>query len=163
MEITEGGSPGEVGWQVILPNGTVWHHGEGPMYENFCEPSGSTAPPEGPPQEGSEGEVKLEVKITVDNYPQETAFEVTGEGISSFSYQFTNDDEGTVEKVYSPVETGKNFMFKITDSYGDGNCCGYGQGDYKVSCIYPDGTSQMKVFGNSEWPNGAVYEAAFQC
>jgi len=89
------------------------------------------------------------VELLTDNYPGETSWEVLIDGdvvLSGGPYSeagaliqdtlcFAGSDEPCIQ-------------FEIFDSYGDGICCGYGQGYYSVSL---DG--QVMASGeNSETP-----------
>lgn len=72
------------------------------------------------------GQSELIVYIQPDNYPNETSWtlkNLTGSTIASGT--FTGD---TV-----CVPTGSCLIFEIRDSYGDGICCGFGNGFYTVT------------------------------
>lgn len=72
------------------------------------------------------GQVLVQITIVPDNYPSETSWELSTIG-------------GTV--LASGLSTGQNvcvpnntcLKFTIYDSYGDGICCGYGNGSYTVT------------------------------
>jgi hypothetical protein len=80
------------------------------------------------------GQSLVEVDIKLDNYPGETTWSVTncaGQSVRSggpYSYSAANTDVS--DSVCVPDGTG--YKFKIDDSYGDGVCCGYGNGSFSV-------------------------------
>jgi len=94
--------------------------------------------------------VTLQVDLKTDNYPAETTWSLSrtcsgSESIASGSgYQSSN----TIVSDSYCVQDGK-FEFTINDSYGDGICCGYGQGNYSV---HRQGTVEISggEFGNTE-------------
>ncbi|WP_298541495.1 T9SS type A sorting domain-containing protein [uncultured Aquimarina sp.] len=95
------------------------------------------------------GDVTL--SITFDNYPQETSWTVTDSGgtvVASESYSTANPDGSTVTETISGLANG-SYTFTISDSFGDGICCGFGNGSYTLSSdagtIVTGGE-----FGNSE-------------
>ena len=91
----------------------------------------------------------IQVDIRTDDYPQETAWTIM------------NDCDGTAAET-SPTYTSQGtpytveyclpeaeYTFTVTDSYGDGVCCGWGTGSVEVKV---DGTTAMTAgaFGSSE-------------
>mmetsp|Transcript_102105 Transcript_102105/g.152975 ORF Transcript_102105/g.152975 Transcript_102105/m.152975 type:complete len:595 (-) Transcript_102105:1149-2933(-) len=76
---------------------------------------------------------ELRVDVTTDNYPEETSWEVkvrgTNEVVASGSGYLERNKEFSEEFCL-----GNNgpFEFKIKDSFGDGNCCLNGNGEYAV-------------------------------
>ena len=86
--------------------------------------------------------VIVSVEIITDRYPGETTWTVTDNmGVlkgSGGPYADTN----TTYTAEVCVED-ENVSFQISDSYGDGICCNYGYGSYKVSV----GTRQLKANG----------------
>ncbi len=87
------------------------------------------------PSEECEPEGDLTLRITLDNYPEETSWAITNEGgttVASGSYSTSNPDGSTVEETISGLTSG-SYTFTIFDSYGDGICCNYGSGFYTLS------------------------------
>lgn len=77
----------------------------------------------------------VELSITLDNYPQETSWTLknsAGTTIDSESYSTANPDGSTVTKTFSGLAA-DTYTFTINDAYGDGICCGYGNGSYTLS------------------------------
>ena len=70
----------------------------------------------------------IDLKIQFDNYPGETAWSITqgeipiafGDGASALP--------NTLLETAIPLESGVDYTFSITDSYGDGICCSFGEG-----------------------------------
>ncbi|MBC2843792.1 M43 family zinc metalloprotease [Winogradskyella flava] len=79
-------------------------------------------------------ENQVNVSITFDNYPEETAWTLTNSSnqtVASGSYSSANPDGSTVsEDLCLPDDC---YTFTITDAYGDGICCSYGNGSYSVT------------------------------
>ncbi|MGY3791293.1 fibronectin type III domain-containing protein [Aquimarina sp. 433] len=79
------------------------------------------------------GDVTL--SITFDDYPQETSWTLTdseGSVVASESYTTANPDGSTVTETISDLGNG-TYTFTISDSFGDGICCGFGNGSYILS------------------------------
>ncbi len=77
----------------------------------------------------------LTLSITFDNYPQETSWAVTDGGgatVASESYSTANPDGSTVTETISGLAAGA-YTFTMSDSFGDGMCCGFGNGSYTLS------------------------------
>ncbi len=93
----------------------------------------------------------IELTITFDNYPEETAWKLTDDAnnvIASAAYSTSNPDGSTVNVTFPTLNEG-NYTFQITDTYGDGICCVYGNGSYSLSS--PDGVFKTGgSFGSSE-------------
>ncbi len=86
-----------------------------------------------PPADCVTGDLYL--SITLDNYPEETAWTLkdgSGTTVASASYSTANADGSTVTDTFSGLAAG-DYTFTITDAYGDGICCSYGNGSYTVS------------------------------
>merc|ERR1712183_890339 len=76
------------------------------------------------------GKSKVDVEITIDNYGEETAYDIkdsSGNTIMEGSGWPAN----SINSFWKCVGSG-SYTFKITDGYGDGLCCSYGQGGYVV-------------------------------
>lgn len=129
----------------------AWHAvGVGNKYDD----GGTTPPPSG---DCLSGDVYL--SLTFDNYPEETGWALknsTGTVIDSENYSSSNADGSTVNVTFSDLATG-DYTFTITDQYGDGFCCAYGNGSYTLSSdagIIATGGS----FGSSESTSFCVEE-----
>jgi len=76
------------------------------------------------------GKSKVDVEITIDNYGEETTYEIkdsSGAKVMGGSGWPAN----SVNSFWQCFSSG-SYTFKITDAYGDGICCSYGNGDYSV-------------------------------
>lgn len=95
------------------------------------------------------GQKRVRIDLVADNYPDEISWSLkngsTGVNI------VTGTSAGTT--VCVPENT--CLVFRINDSYGDGICCGYGNGQYAV---YLDGA--LVVQGGNY---GAFQETTFNC
>ncbi|MBK8348924.1 MAG: T9SS type A sorting domain-containing protein [Saprospiraceae bacterium] len=76
---------------------------------------------------------KISVQMTLDNYPQETSWEIKDKKgvviLKSRNYLSTEKNKSV--KLDSCLTVGC-YDFIINDVYSDGICCKYGQGNYKV-------------------------------
>ena len=96
----------------------------------------------------------VEVTTNTDTYPEETTWTLSnecgsGRTMSGGPYSQTN----TMYSVRECLPAGK-YRFTITDSEGDGLCCGYGTGWYNIVAngvtTYAGGlfgVSETKTFG----------------
>jgi len=76
------------------------------------------------------GKSKVDVEITIDNYGEETTYEIkdsSGAKVMGGSGWPAN----SVNSFWQCFSSG-SYTFKITDAYGDGICCSYGNGGYSV-------------------------------
>ncbi|MDA7558748.1 DUF5011 domain-containing protein [Flavobacteriaceae bacterium] len=76
----------------------------------------------------------INVLLTFDQYPEETAWTITDTNdaiVASGSYSSANPDGSSISESLN-LPNGF-YEFTITDSYGDGICCTYGNGSYSVS------------------------------
>ncbi|WP_054852229.1 immunoglobulin-like domain-containing protein [Olleya sp. ITB9] len=77
---------------------------------------------------------EINVSITFDSYPEETAWTLvnaSGTTVASGAYSSANADGSTVNESYCLPNGCYDFV--ITDVYGDGICCSYGNGSYSVT------------------------------
>lgn len=84
----------------------------------------------------SSGEAEVTVTVVEDNYGSETEWEITGVGgtpvyLSGGPYADGNNGTSHTDQVCIPA--GTDVVFKITDEYGDGMCCSYGNGSFTVT------------------------------
>ncbi|HHS95515.1 MAG TPA: T9SS type A sorting domain-containing protein [Phaeodactylibacter sp.] len=96
----------------------------------------------------------VNVNITFDNYPEETSWTITnasGTTVASGG-TYPNEPDGSTISIPLCLVDGC-YDFTINDSYGDGICCGYGNGSYSVT----DGSGNVLAsggsFGSSETTN----------
>ena len=74
------------------------------------------------------------VSITLDNYPEETSWELTnasGVVVASGGTYGSQADGSTIEVPLCLIDG--CYDFTINDAYGDGICCSYGNGSYSVT------------------------------
>eukprot|EP00957_Ditylum_brightwellii_P098634 7513668-Ditylum_brightwellii.AAC.1 len=95
-----------------------------------------TAPTMAPsPFSCSSDEDIMEVRIKTDQYPTETAWILTNTCSSAVVAEapagtYTSSNTEYSDKICVPP--GGAYSFFITDSFGDGICCSYGEGFYNV-------------------------------
>ena len=78
-------------------------------------------------------EIEITINITTDNYPTETSWQLTDQNgggwfINPGDLTLTNT---TYTYTYCVPDT-NCYVFTISDTWGDGICCGYGNGSYSV-------------------------------
>ena len=89
--------------------------------------------------------------LITDNYPTETAWSVqstTGTEVASGdSYGLSGH-----QYCYEDNLVDGDYVFAISDSYGDGICCSYGQGSYTITITDSEGVESYSggEFGSSE-------------
>ncbi|MEO1515499.1 MAG: S8 family serine peptidase [Bacteroidota bacterium] len=109
--------------------------------------------PDCPPCQTGCNDNDLTLTITLDNYPEETSWNITNSGGSTVAsggtYGSQPDGSTITEDICLPNDC---YTFTILDSYGDGICCAYGNGSYSLnqgSTVLASGGS----FGSSEATN----------
>jgi len=70
--------------------------------------------------------------IIADDYPSETSWEIYDEGANQIvaSGSLESGDEELVEEIC--LNYNSCFSLYVYDSYGDGICCGYGEGNFQI-------------------------------
>lgn len=96
-------------------------------------PVPSPPPPPVPTPGSDSGTTDLTLEITYDLYPGETGwrFEQNGQVIFQRPTGSIFIKGQTVRETFE-FQAGQPASFTITDSYGDGGCCRFGNGNYKV-------------------------------
>ena len=100
-------------------------------------PSVSSAPSSTPTDFCPTG-LKANVKILTDNWPEETSWEIKDAGNNIVASRNSFSSQGTLYEdsvCLAETETcsGTDYVFTVFDSYGDGLCCEYGNGSYRVT------------------------------
>ena len=96
------------------------------------------------------------VTINLDNYPEETSWQITNDGgqVVASGGTYGSQPDGSTVQISECLEDGC-YDFTIFDTYGDGICCGYGNGSYTVTA----GGSTVASggnFGSSETTNFCI-------
>lgn len=93
-----------------------------------------TVSPTAAPLSCGSNEKGLVIEVLTDNYSGETNWEVknvcSGQTVQQKDQTYTNNKLFVHEYC---VASSQEYSFTITDSYGDGICCSYGNGSYKVT------------------------------
>eukprot|EP00586_Coscinodiscus_wailesii_P022503 CAMPEP_0172518576 /NCGR_PEP_ID=MMETSP1066-20121228/290898_1 /TAXON_ID=671091 /ORGANISM="Coscinodiscus wailesii, Strain CCMP2513" /LENGTH=661 /DNA_ID=CAMNT_0013300995 /DNA_START=94 /DNA_END=2079 /DNA_ORIENTATION=+ len=114
------------------------------------------APPTNPPTTNpppttgcGNGEAEFRIEITTDNYPGETTWDLRNEcsGSTVIEQGGPYTTTGLQTESYC-VASSQKYKFTINDEYGDGICCSYGNGKYKVT--FNGMTESGDQFGSSE-------------
>ena len=77
---------------------------------------------------------EVTLSITLDNYPEETSWQITNDAgalIANGGTYGSFPDGSTITENICLVDD--CYTFTIFDAYGDGICCGYGNGSYTLS------------------------------
>ncbi len=108
--------------------------------------------PDCPPCSSGCTDNEVTLTIVLDNYPEETSWELRTDGgslVSSGGTYGNQADGSTVTENFCLADG--CYTFTIFDSYGDGICCAYGNGSYTLS---EDANSNVLAsggaFGSSE-------------
>jgi hypothetical protein len=74
------------------------------------------------------------ISITLDNYPEETSWTITNSGgsVVASGGTYGSQPDGSTVNITTCLTDGC-YDFTISDAYGDGICCSYGNGSYSVS------------------------------
>jgi hypothetical protein len=99
---------------------------------------------------------EINVSITLDDYPEETAWSVknaNGETVATGVYSTANPDGSTVTETLCLPNGCYDFV--ITDSFGDGICCDFGNGSYSVT-NEEDVLASGGSFGSTDTTNFCV-------
>ncbi|MFK7954411.1 MAG: S8 family serine peptidase [Ekhidna sp.] len=95
------------------------------------------------------GTTTVSLTLTFDDYPEETSWEIRdGSTVVASGGTYASQADGSTIVVDVPLSVGC-YDFVISDVYGDGICCTYGNGSYSLS----DGSSTLASggsFGSSE-------------
>lgn len=120
--------------------------------------AGGTAPicsgPQCPDTTSSCNGTEVMVNINLDDYPQETKWEILSDGDSTVAEGgiYANVPQRSTISELLCLPTGC-YTFRIYDSYGDGICCNYGPGSFEL--VYND---SVQISG-SEFMD--LYDAQF--
>ena len=98
--------------------------------------------------------IQANVEIVTDNWPAETSWEIKdADDIIVASRDSFSDTDTLYEDRVCLTETetcsGTDYTFTVYDSYGDGLCCAYGNGGYKVT-VEGETYAEGGDFGSSE-------------
>jgi chitodextrinase len=76
----------------------------------------------------------LTLTITFDNYPEETSWTLKNSGGSTVASGGTYTSQADGSTLVIPIDDLADdcYDFTISDTYGDGICCSYGNGSYKI-------------------------------
>ena len=95
---------------------------------------------------------EITLSLTLDNYPEETSWDITdanGGVVASSNGTYGNEADGTTLSISICLADGC-YTFNLYDSYGDGICCGYGQGSYALTDANGNILAAGGEFGNVE-------------
>jgi len=94
----------------------------------------ATSTPTSAPTSCDTDKHRLQVELTTDRYPAETSWVLElNEGGSVTEVQSGSGYAQSTDYTENFCIDDGDYTFTINDSYGDGICCAYGQGSYKVS------------------------------
>ncbi len=83
---------------------------------------------------GGNGPVNTALTFIFDNYPQETSWNLKDDGQNTIysGGTYGAQPDGSTLNIPIPLDPGC-YTLSIFDSYGDGICCGYGNGSYTMT------------------------------
>ena len=97
------------------------------------------------------------ISITFDNYPEETSYTLVSANGTTISQGGTYDNQadGSTISLAGCLADGC-YDFTISDAYGDGICCSYGNGSYSVTDAAGNVLASGGTFTSSEVTNFCV-------
>ena len=100
------------------------------------------------------------VKLTLltDEYASETSWEFLDENGNVLEESPATLEDDTLYEVTFDVNLDACYSFVILDSFGDGICCGFGQGNYSLETETGDIIFEGGDFGGSETTNFKISE-----
>jgi len=112
--------------------------GMGPTSSPTSAPTMAPTISSAPTTELFGSQVLIKINLNTDNYGGETGFSLKEFDdtmlIQKPSGSFDNNQEYVEEiRVYPSTMGSTRYTFTITDTYGDGICCAYGQGSYSIT------------------------------
>jgi hypothetical protein len=97
----------------------------------ICELSSSPPASCGQSGGGNTGDNEVVIEVKYDDYPSETGWTLRDSAGSFIAGQSTGTGSGTVSKTAFVAEGA--YTLELTDTYGDGICCEYGSGEFKIT------------------------------
>merc|ERR1711923_611861 len=104
------------------------------------------------------GGVGCVLELTTDNYPDETEWDIKNSSGDEKYNGSGYSDKNKLHTINMCLETDE-YTFYITDAYGDGICCSYGTGGYKIKVNGEEVVSGGE-FGDSETE---TFSVTFSC
>jgi trypsin len=140
---------------------------------DYCETNNSSEQPSGGNNSGSgsfgvlpsttgvnTGTVKLDIRVTHDQYPTDTSWTVTSDADGTI---IASQDAGAYDVPYGTNEVVQYvkpgvYTFRVTDSFGDGACCRYGNGGVEITAGDVSVLSAVARFRTSAYASFVVPE-----
>merc|ERR1712157_305588 len=94
------------------------------------------------------GGVSSVLELTTDNYPSETAWDIKNSS-GDKQYEGSGYSDGNTLHTINMCLQSDEYTYKITDAYGDGICCSYGNGGYVIK-VEDETVVEGGDFGDSE-------------
>merc|ERR1712048_110983 len=94
------------------------------------------------------GGVSSVLELTTDNYPSETAWDIKNSS-GDKQYEGSGYSDGNTLHTINMCLQSDEYTYKITDAYGDGICCSYGNGGYVIK-VEDETVVEGGEFGDSE-------------
>jgi hypothetical protein len=95
----------------------------------------------------------IEISITLDNYPQDTSWTIFESTTNKtlFTSPSYNESMANSIQVTSECLFSGSYAFVIYDVYGDGICCKWGEGSYRLKLSGGDDDDDVIVADGGEW------------
>lgn len=105
--------------------------------------------------------VTIGLQINTDQFPQEVTWELRDEDDNVIFAGGPYDNQNALEEEEFCLDPEACYTFTISDSYGDGICCGYGDGNYQIL----DENGFPLLTGDGQYGSGETNEfcATFVC
>lgn len=90
--------------------------------------------------------------INADNYPEETTWEIYDELNNELVSSGSLEDDTDVFSEDICVDYGSCLTLSVFDSFGDGICCGFGEGNF----LLLNSSGEMLIFNDGDFDNQAI-------
>jgi hypothetical protein len=77
--------------------------------------------------------VDIGLSLRTDNYPGETVVTLTDKSTGQRFWYYGFSEANKSYNLNTTMDPSSCYVFEVTDSYGDGVCCQYGQGGFDLS------------------------------
>lgn len=122
-----------------------------------CGNGGGNGGGTNPPATGS---VQVQYKIFFDNYPEEAGLSITsatGETVVNYPTGSFSGSTGGIFTETISLAPG-DYELEITDSFGDGLCCEFGQGRFEIQIVGPDSDAIVLAEGDAEFSDSKLVQ-----
>jgi hypothetical protein len=103
------------------------------------------------------GTIPVVIDITFDDYPEESGLKLT---VQSTGHVITNRPAGSFVGDYTEIfnlPMGQDIDVELTDIFGDGLCCDYGQGGIRVAALISDDEEEELAAEDGRFTSSKIF------